>query len=276
MLSPVQKNAKNDMYNEIAQVLAGYNVSGSIQELNVSGTFGSSVGNDKMKDVFVINLARLLTKDEIQLESGGGFRMQVGYATAWATPFTSLATIYDKDATNRKTNSPAGEFNMLYFSGAAGAAPHDLACGLVFYQAGVAVITSSVFSAGLGGNACEMDSAATLVAPYMVSASISSSCDALRHRIYDLSFNNTTELNSTIYMCRAAMNEFNYSSNPTYLSASTSQIVVKSQASDQPVSYITTVGLYGPRNELLAVGKLSEPLKKTPADEFTIRMRLDY
>jgi hypothetical protein len=72
------------------------------------------------------------------------------------------------------------------------------------------------------------------------------------------------------------MNEFNYSSNPTYLSASTSQIVVKSQASDQPVSYITTVGLYGPRNELLAVGKLSEPLKKTPADEFTIRMRLDY
>ena len=47
-------------------------------------------------------------------------------------------------------------------------------------------------------------------------------------------------------------------------------------ATDDPVSYITTVGLYGANNEMLAVGKLSEPLKKTPADEFTLRVRLDY
>ena len=43
-----------------------------------------------------------------------------------------------------------------------------------------------------------------------------------------------------------------------------------------PVSYITTVGLYNDANELLAVAKLSEPLKKTPDTEFTIRVRLDY
>ena len=69
----------------------------------------------------------------------------------------------------------------------------------------------------------------------------------------DLDFNNTTELNSTIYFCRAGANEFNYSSNPTYLDSS--QIRVKEITTDDPVSYITTVGLYGANNELLAVGK---------------------
>ena len=67
-----------------------------------------------------------------------------------------------------------------------------------------------------------------------------------------------TELNSTIYF-RANNTEFNYSANPTYLSAS--EIIVKgNNPLADPVAYITTVGLYSPDNELLAVAKLSEPL----------------
>lgn len=96
-----------------------------------------------------------------------------------------------------------------------------------------------------------------------------------RNRLANISFNNTTELNSTIYFCRANHNEFNYSTNPTYLSSS--QIIVKDQnPTNDPVSYITTIGLYSPNNELMGVAKLSEPLKKTPSQEFTLRVRLDY
>ena len=69
-------------------------------------------------------------------------------------------------------------------------------------------------------------------------------------------------------------NEFNYSSNPTYLSAS--QIVTKTVSTDLPVSYATTIGLYSSDNELLATAKLSEPLKKSIDNELTIRVRLDY
>jgi hypothetical protein len=57
---------------------------------------------------------------------------------------------------------------------------------------------------------------------------------------------------------------------------SQSQIVVKSTETDAPVSYITTVGLYSADNELLAVAKLSEPLKKDPTNEMLLRVRLDY
>ena len=105
-------------------------------------------------------------------------------------------------------------------------------------------------------------------------SAISASCDAIRHRVKNLSFNNTTELNSSVYFCRAHHNEFNYSTNPTYLS--NSKMVVKSVHTDSPVSYITSVGLYSADNELLASAKLSEPLKKDPSNELTLRVRLDY
>ena len=105
-------------------------------------------------------------------------------------------------------------------------------------------------------------------------SSIQTACDSLRHRILDVSYNNTTELNSTVYFCRAHHNEFNYSSNPTYLTES--QIRVKNLPQDTPTSFITTVGLYSPDNELMAVAKLSEPLKKDPSNELTMRVRLDY
>ena len=69
-------------------------------------------------------------------------------------------------------------------------------------------------------------------------------------------------------------NDFNYSSNPTYLTGS--KLRVKTMAADAPVSYITTIGLYSADNELLAVAKLSEPLRKSSDTELTLRVRLDY
>jgi len=108
----------------------------------------------------------------------------------------------------------------------------------------------------------------------LVSSSISGTANALRHRIDNIEFQNTTKLNSTIHFCRFNSNQLNYSSNPTYLSES--KIQVKTVANDLPHSYVTTVGLYGSDNGLLAVAKLSRPLKKTPNDEFILKVRLDY
>jgi hypothetical protein len=52
--------------------------------------------------------------------------------------------------------------------------------------------------------------------------------------------------------------------------------VKNNNAENDPASYVTTIGLYSPSNELLAVAKLSQPVKKTPAEEITFRVRLDY
>ena len=108
----------------------------------------------------------------------------------------------------------------------------------------------------------------------LVSGTIEDMAKGFRQRWRDCDFNNTIELNSTVYFARVNHNEYNYSSNPTYVTGS--KLVVKKNVDDLPVSYITTVGLYSPDNELLAVAKLSEPLRKDPNTELTLRVRLDY
>lgn len=90
-----------------------------------------------------------------------------------------------------------------------------------------------------------------------------------------ITFQNETIINSTIFFCRAAASDFNYSTNPTYTDANGKIVVVKN-TTDQPFSYITTVGLYSNKDELLAVAKLSRPIEKNPNNELTIRVRLDY
>jgi len=188
--------------------------------------------------------------------------------------------------------------------------------GLIFYQAGVVVLDARLFAKathdGGGGAGVRQVTASTTPAvvhhltggmlnssscmmhfqvadsatqditalahsdvySMFTGSTIQTACDALRHRILNVSFNNTTELNSTVYFCRAHNNEFNYSANPTYTTES--QIRVKNSPTDMPISYVTSVGLYSPDNELMAVAKLSEPLRKDPTNELTLRVRLDY
>tara|TARA_R110000824_G_scaffold179630_1_gene359907 strand:+ start:132 stop:1289 length:1158 start_codon:yes stop_codon:yes gene_type:complete len=299
-----QQKKKINLYNEMAQVLAGFDENGALRRFDEDGDL---TGGTKINEAFFVNLTRLLSKDEIKkgsfsLKLGLGISNSSGYDDA----FTDALTITDKSGSNGyKVNSPAGEYGILYATGSGTVAnfgaggSYDATwdrgyakVGLLYYQAGIAVISSSVFgsllsqsvsmsapgavggTSGPGGAPAGRSHQSASVVGTMITSSISASCDNFRHRFKNLSFNNTTELNSTVYFCRANNTDFNYSANPTYLSAS--KMVVKNNSQDVPVSYMTTVGLYSADNELLAVAKLSEPLKKDPTTEFTVRVRLDY
>lgn len=279
--SGTQNTKKINLYNQMAQVLVGYDATGSIRKFDEDGDL---TGGTKINECIFINFSRLLNKDEIKK---GSFSLSIGTGS-YAVPFSGRITIEDTNAQNSyRVNSPAGEYGILSCS--SGANIGTPSCGLIFYQAGVAVLSSSIFqSASLGGILPDTsgskaglglvdfgDVAGTSsINEVMVSSSISGACDDLRHRIYDISYQNTTELNSTIHFCRLQSSDFNYSANPTYLTGS--KIRVKNTQTDSPVSYFTTVGLYSADNELLAVAKVSEPLKKTPANEMVLRVRLDY
>ena len=160
--------------------------------------------------------------------------------------------------------------------------------GLIYYQAGIAVLTSSMFMASSDGGYLAGNSSVSCGFKYgetgtadrvsltgsLISEQISGSARTLRTRIKNIQFNNSIELNSTVYFCRVKHNEFNYSSNPTYLTGS--QIRVKNESTNPPISYITSIGLYSADNQLLAVGKFSEPIRKDSGIELTFRARLDY
>ncbi len=253
-----QVSKKVNMYNQMAQVLCGFDTGSNVLRFDTDGNL-LSPGTDKHEDAIFFNFSRLLVKDEIKK---GSFSMVVGTGATYAAPFADKVTITDSAAsTNYKINSPAGEYGILKNG--------SNNVGLIFYQAGVAMVTSSVF-----GATEQFTQAGLSITGSLLSSSIDEIADGVRNRIQNISFNNTTELNSSIYFCRAKHSEFNYSSNPTYLSGS--KIRVKSVAEDLPRAYVTTVGLYSHDNQLLAVAKLSEPLRKDPTNELTLRVRLDY
>ena len=338
---------KIQMYNQMAQVLMGHDKDGMIRAFDQDGDMTGSPKKGKIHEAYFLNFARLLTKDEIKK---GSFTLTLGVSPHYGQAGTDGApqelhgdlqkysgrTITIKDtnaATNYLINSPAGEYGVLSASSGEGNVAGAIAygattgsayptkpsnVGLVFYQAGIAVLDARAFARAVnsevpGGDGERRIVTASTTPPQVyhltggllnsascmmhkqiedndgfsterwanadvyslfTGSSLQTACDALRHRILNVSFNNTTELNSTVYFCRAHHNEFNYSANPTYLTES--QIRVKNLPQDTPISYVTTVGLYSPDNELMAVAKLSEPLKKDPSNELTLRVRLDY
>ena len=276
-----QQGKKINIYNQMAQLLVGHDETGAIRKFDADGDLS---GGSKIDAAIFVNFARLLGKDEIKK---GSFSMtfMTGNQPPRRQDTPDLITINDSGSTSDyRVNSPAGEYGILYVNrGGVDVLTHK--AGLIYYQAGVAVITSSLFRGGYsvsnlnqfgppGSGSYNFTSHSASLHAMLTGSSISGACDGFRNVLQTLSFNNTTELNSTIYFCRASHNEFNYTSNPTYLNAS--KIVTKNKSTDMPVSYLTSVGLYSADNELLAVAKLSEPLKKTPTNELTLRVRLDY
>jgi len=97
-----------------------------------------------------------------------------------------------------------------------------------------------------------------------------------RGNLSAISFRNETVINSSLIFCRAAPNQLNYSTNPTYTDNDGNIIVTGSSVNNEPFSYVTTVGLYDQQGSLLAVAKTSRPIEKNPETDLSIRIRLDY
>ena len=91
-------------------------------------------------------------------------------------------------------------------------------------------------------------------------------------------FQNVTNINSTLIFCRATADEFNYSSNPTFIDASNRIRVIDEGQEDtqRAFSFPTTVGLYDANDNLLAVANMSRPIEKNDEKDLTVRVRLDF
>ena len=93
-----------------------------------------------------------------------------------------------------------------------------------------------------------------------------------------VTFQNVTNINSTLLFCRATADEFNYSSNPTYVDSDGKIVVIDDGQEDtqRAFSFVTTVGMYDANDNLLAVAKLSRPIEKNDEKDLTVRVRLDF
>ena len=91
----------------------------------------------------------------------------------------------------------------------------------------------------------------------------------------DFEARRTENISTAHYFVRATNREFNYSNNPTYTNALDGTFTEKSFELD-PLTFITTVGLYSDMNELLAVDKTSQPIRKSFAQELLLKVKLSF
>ena len=82
-------------------------------------------------------------------------------------------------------------------------------------------------------------------------------------------------ISSDFIFVRARNSEYNYSENPSFISGSTGAVAYNNFINN-PQTFITSIGLYNDMNDLLAVAKLSTPLKKDFTKEALIRVKLDF
>ena len=115
---------------------------------------------------------------------------------------------------------------------------------------------------------------------------------------FALSFQGTNYINTVSMLCDAPLGELNYSSNPTYINHSSitssitsstgysqsDTVTIKNTVSSsfynydedfKPQTFISKIGIYDENKNLIAIAKLSKPIKKAEDIEYTFRLKLD-
>ena len=104
--------------------------------------------------------------------------------------------------------------------------------------------------------------------------------DEISHALTNLdnlsiNFQSSLRIYENQYKCTINENEFQFSLNPTLLSGSLNDVYYDFVTGSFFTPYVTTVGLYNESNELLMVGKLSNPIPISQYTDTTIIVNLD-
>lgn len=222
----------------------------------------------------------------------------LGRPNLYVTSTSGSAIFTDIGSSDGRYFDVGGQYGYIV-----NAANTTKAVGLLYYDSGIAVldiekiISGSQFASGtisamhplgqmtLGGVGTETAFSAKFVPDFLTSGSVD---DVIDHFCYSrfgsssltaITFQNVTNINSTLVFCRALPDDFNYSSNPTYADVDGKMTIYDPSLSDEtqePFAYVTTIGLYDNVGGLVAVAKLSRPVEKNPGRDLTFRVRLDF
>lgn len=142
------------------------------------------------------------------------------------------------------------------------------AVGNVFYGHGMVVISDPRPKYGTAAVKLFNDRLYDTITQTSQSATLSS---------FEFSYNSTVTLYEHEYLCRIKQDEFNFTANPTIRqnNDANSELPKAFVANDEFSPYITTVGLYNKSGELVAIGKLSNPIKKRDDVDLSIIVRFD-
>jgi len=216
------------------------------------------------------------------------------------TTLTGSAIFTDLGSSTRKLSTAGGQYGVIVDS-----ANTSRQVGLLFYDAGVAmfdlakIVSGSQAMSGtidamhtlgqitLCGQGTDTAQKAKFIPDFVTSGSIDNILDHLCSTRFQsgsltaITFQNVTNINSSLIFCRAPADEFNYSSNPTFVDTGEGVgrlVVIDPGEEDKQESFtfVTGIGMYDASGNLLAVAKLSRPVEKSAERDLTFRVRLDF
>lgn len=317
--SSLMVREKTDIYSQFAQTLLGDRT--SMFQLPVDATLSSTQTTTPVDAALFIAFKRLFSRDQIKRETFAMRFYQTASSVdktgnSWdspASPANGKANLFISSTSGSAIFTDIGSAAGRYFDigGQYGyivdASSTTKAVGLLYYDYGIAVmdiekiVSGTQFVSGvidamnplgtitLGATGTETGGTAAVVPDLLVSASID---DIVDHFCYSrfgngsltaITFQNVTNINSSLVFCRALPDDFNYSSNPTYSEQTgdfqgrlTIYDPALGEENQETFTYVTTIGLYDNSANLLAVAKLSRPVEKNPGRDLTFRVRLDF
>lgn len=238
------QSEKIKIYREMASLLLG----------DADETF--TINSTSREEALFILFKRTIQKDEIKKGS-------VGIVINSASPTQYTAS--DAGANSTFKMALGGDYAPLKYNGTGSEV------GQVWYNAGVIVLHPDT-----AWGAIPIWSGTKTLINVQYSGNINQLVDGMRAKSELVGLHNQTNLQSAVYFCRAYNNEFNYSSNPTFVDDDKKIRVTSGSNILQSRTYVTTVGLYDENDNLLAVGKTNKPVLKSPESEFILKVRLDY
>lgn len=305
--SSLMMREKIDIYRQFASTLLGDSTA------VFSAPYDSATVSDQIDVPLFVAFKRLFARDQIKRET---FAMRFSQTASINGPNPSTPVETWMQLPNLQVTSFSGSTvytdigsatnKLTSFGGQVGnivdASSVSRTVGLLFYDRGIAVfdmakITSAsqyvsgaidaMSSTGqliLGANGTQTAFKSKFIPDFVVSASIDNIVDHVCATRFGsgsqtaITFQNITNINSTLIFCRASADEFNYSSNPTYIDSDNRIVVIDPGQEDVQTSFtfITTIGLYDANDNCLAVCKTNRPIEKNSERDLTLRVRLDY
>ncbi len=307
----LQMREKVDIYKQHALVLLG-DVNGRF-----ASPFGSATSSDLIDEALFIDYKRLFFRDGIKREtfamqfyqtssnngagpaadtvsnlgitSENGVKIftDAGAAANQEVSFGGkVSNVVDSGDTNRNVGLLFNDQGVLVLDLAKVISGTEYVTGVIDAMSPAAIAGHTDTAAGLTliGDQSAGNPNATFIPDFLTSASLDNIVDHFASTRFSsgtltsMTFQNQTIINSTLVFARATADEFNYSSNQTFVDSDNRIVVIDEGQEDvqQTFTFITSVGLYDANNNLLAVAKLSRPVEKNPEKDVTFRVRLDF
>jgi len=300
---------KIDIYKQFAQNLLGNSDS------FFSAPYAATGSGDIINEALFVCFKRLFSRDSIKRETFAMKFHEIAAVTIKdSSSFPNFSNLYRATTSGSSIYTDIGSTvnRLTSFGGNVGnivnAANTSRYVGNIFYDQGIAVFDLSKIvdpvqrmtgvidamnannpsAEGTGKMILAASSSGNIHAKFIPDFMVSGSIDNILNHIgsvrvgsssaTSITFQNATNINSTLIFCRATSDEFNYSSNPSYRDADGRIVVIDEgqEGKQLAFSFITTVGLYDANDNLLAVAKVSRPIEKNPEKDLTLRLRLDF